>query len=73
MAEIRITLPDDKIDLLVNAANYHSRAAGGQVDMTAVEAREWLKNVLIENIRGMVKVYQQEMYDQNFVLEDPLE
>lgn len=73
MAEIIITIPDEKIDLIVSAVEYHLLRRGElSGEVTPAIASAWIKEQLIKNIKGLVKVYQQEVHEDNFVFDDPM-
>ena len=77
MAEIRITIPDDKVQLVLDAVTFYieneSVLKDEPVVVTKVMALSWIKGKLIFEIKRLVRNYQEQKYREEFAFTDPLE
>ena len=72
MAQIVIEVPDEKVDLIVDAVIWYLRDTEVPITTTA-EAVNWIKGRLKHNIKKIVMQYQFSKYEKEFVFNDPLE
>ena len=74
MAEITITIPDDKIGLLADAVRYYmENEAGGEVEFSLPIASNWMKQRLIAEVKRLVRNYQEQLYRERFDFIDPID
>ena len=74
MAEITITIPDDKIGLLADAVRYYmENEAGGEVEFNLSIASNWMKQRLIAEVKRLVRNYQEQLYRERFDFIDPID
>ena len=78
MAEIRITIPDDKISSVVEAVQYYidreaSEEEAEPITVTPIIASKWIKQKLINELKRLVKNHQEQKYREAFLFDNPLE
>ena len=75
MAEITITIPDDKTQLLLDAVTLYMRNESGddELDVTGAMALAWMKQKLISEVKRLVKNYQEQLYREEFIFDDSIE
>ena len=74
MAEIRITIPDNKAQLLLDAVTFYMcNEAGEDIEVTGAMALKWLKGKLVLEVKRLVRNYQEQKYREEFLFNDPLE
>ena len=75
MAEIRITIPDDKAPLLLDAVTFYIRNEAGDdgLEVTGAMAISWIKDKLIVEIKRLVRNYQEHDYREKFSFDSPLD
>jgi len=66
MADITITIPNDKIPMLIEAIKFHT----GESEMTPQQASDWVKLRFKSELRLLVRKYQEHKYNQNFLFDD---
>jgi len=73
MAEIRITIPDDKAPLLLDAVTFYMQNEAGddELAVTVAMALAWTKDKLISELRRLVMNYQEHDHRESFVFDDP--
>lgn len=74
-AVITITIPEAKIPVVLAAVNFHVNRRNpetGEPDpLSAVEARDWLKQRFIRGLIHMARKAQESEYYNSFVFVDP--
>ena len=79
MAEIRIAIPDDKVQLVLDAVTFYiqneSSVEEGEepVEVTPAIALAWMKKQLVFEVRRLVRNYQEQTYREEFEFLDPLD
>ena len=75
MAEIRITIPDDKTQLLLDAVTFYMRNEAGdnEFEVTGAMALAWTKGKLISELKRLVRNYQEHDYRDKFTFDSPLD
>jgi hypothetical protein len=74
MAEITITIPDDKVSLVVDAVTFYIQNESGdeEAEATGQIALAWIEAKLISEVKRLVKNYQEQAYREEFTFSDPL-
>ena len=74
MAEIRITIPDNKTQLLLDAVTFYIRnEAGEDIEVTGAMALNWTEGKLIQELKRLVRNYQEQKHRDEFEFDSPLE
>ena len=73
MAEIRITIPDNKAKLVLDAVTFYIKNEGSEKEVTKQIALAWLKKQLIAEAKRIVRNYQEQKYREEFNFLDPLD
>ena len=75
MAEITITIPDDKISLLADAVRFYmeNEAGGEEIEFSLAIAANWTKQKMIAELKRLVRNYQEQEYREEFEFLDPLD
>jgi hypothetical protein len=73
MAEIRITIPADKMQLVLDAVTFYIQNEGSEEEVTGQIALSWIKKQLMGEIKRLVRNYQEQMYREEFKFNDPLD
>lgn len=74
MAEIRITIPDDKTQLVLDAVTFYiNYDAEEPVEVTGAIALDWMKKKLVLEIKRLVRNYQEQTYREKFKFDSPLD
>jgi len=75
MAEITITIPDNKVPLILSAVTFYMQNEAGddELAVTGAEALSWTKDKLILEIKRLVRNYQEQNYRESFAFDDPLD
>ena len=68
MADITVTVPDDKVQLVKDMVL--SRTS--EPDLTNAEIVDWVEAYFINILRRLVREYQKGLYDATFVFDDPV-
>ena len=73
MAEINIVIPDNKVQILLDAITFYMRnEAGEEIDVTGAMALAWTRGKLIDELKRLVRNYQEQDYRDEFIFDDPL-
>ena len=73
MAEIRIRIPDDKIPLVLDAVTYYVNQKSDElIIVSPAEASVWVKEKLIQELKRLVRNYQEQKYREQFEFDDPM-
>ena len=75
MAEITITIPGSKAQLLFDAVTFYMRNEAGddELEVTGAMALAWTKDKLIVEIKRLVRDYQEHDYREKFTFDSPLD
>ena len=74
MTNITITIPEDKVTLVTDAIKFYiGNEQGEEFEFSKAIAVTWLKGKLKEEVKRLVKNYQQSLYNDDFIFDDPLE
>lgn len=67
MAQLTLSIPDDKVDLVVSAVNHH---LGPEEDLTPQEVLGWLKINIKKTVVALVRNYQEHVLLSGMAEED---
>ena len=67
MAKLTLTIPDDKVDLIVSAVNHHLDL---EEDLTPQEVLDWLKGNIRKTALALVRNYREYVLISEMAEED---
>jgi hypothetical protein len=75
MVDIIITIPDNKVQLVLNAVTFYIENERGKeepAEVTGKIALAWMEAKLILEVKRLVKNYQEQVYRKEFTFDDPI-